>query len=100
MAKRTIQSTAEVPVHANEQQIGGEHYKAAAIEHWDLVTLLELDYFQAQITRYLLRWKTKNGVEDLLKAQHYLAKYIEIAEFDGAPKDYVVAEVLRTLSKK
>jgi len=25
------------------------------------------------------RWKNKNGIEDLKKAQHYLAKLLEVA---------------------
>lgn len=79
---------------ANEQQVGGEHYKAddgmqeraadvgleKVPEHWDLVHIMDMDYFQAQITRYVLRHKKKNGLEDLKKAQHFLAKYIEIKE--------------------
>jgi hypothetical protein len=48
------------------------------LEHWDIVVLFDLDYFQAQITRYLFRWKEKGGLEDLLEAQHYLQKYIEV----------------------
>ncbi len=65
---------------ANRKQIGGTHYKDDPIEHWDLVVLLGLDYFQAQILRYTLRWKKKNGLEDLQKGQHYYQKYIEIEE--------------------
>jgi hypothetical protein len=29
--------------------------------------------------KYISRWKNKNGVEDLKKAQHYLSKLIEVA---------------------
>lgn len=58
-------------------QIGGDHYKAD-IQHWDFAAANELDYFQGAITKYITRWKKKNGVQDLYKAQHYLAKYIEI----------------------
>jgi hypothetical protein len=50
------------------------------------VNEFELDYFQGQITKYLFRWKYKNGVEDLQKALHYMEKYIEIAKLDGGPR--------------
>lgn len=62
---------------ANNTQVGGEHYRTT-IQHWDFAAANELDYFQGQITKYVTRWKKKNGLEDLLKAQHFLAKYVEL----------------------
>lgn len=64
---------------ANSKQVGGQHYKTP-IQHWDFVHANDLDYFQGQITKYVCRWKRKNGVQDLRKAQHFLEKYIELAE--------------------
>lgn len=70
---------------ANKQQIGGSHYKSE-IQHWDYVVANDLDYFQAQITKYVTRWKKKNGIQDLQKARHFLDKYIEIIEAEeGEP---------------
>jgi len=66
---------------ANKRQVAGDHY-SGELQHWDIVVARDWDYFQAQITRYLDRWKKKNGIEDLRKAQHYLDKYIELAEQD------------------
>lgn len=63
---------------ANKMQVGGAHYKKAKIQHWDFAASNELDYFQGQITKYVTRWKLKNGMQDLEKAAHFLAKYIEI----------------------
>jgi len=63
---------------ANARQVGGEHYKNP-IQHWDWVASNDLDYFQGQITKYVARWKLKNGVEDLNKALHFLEKYIELS---------------------
>lgn len=63
---------------ANDRQVGGQHYKTGGEEHWDRVARLDLDYFQGQITKYVERWKAKNGVEDLHKARHFLDKYIEL----------------------
>jgi len=64
---------------ANDRQVGGNHY-ASPIQHWDYVIANDLDYFQGAITKYVTRWKDKNGVEDLLKARHFLDKYIEWAQ--------------------
>lgn len=71
---------------ANDKQVGGGHYKGG-MEHWDIVAHHDLDYFQGQITKYVMRWKKKNGVQDLLKAQHFLEKYIELQEQEP-PCDY------------
>lgn len=61
---------------ANDKQVAGTHYRTA-IQHWDYVIANDLDYFQAQVTKYITRWKKKNGIQDLEKAQHFLEKYIE-----------------------
>jgi Protein of unknwon function (DUF3310) len=63
---------------ANDRQVGGDHYKGHLLQHWDLVQIYGWDYFQGQITKYLMRWRKKNGIEDLEKARHYLDKYIEL----------------------
>lgn len=65
-----------VPV--NRRQVGGTHYGLRSYQHWDMVAEFNLDYFQGQITKYVMRWRDKNGVEDLEKAGHYLEKYMEI----------------------
>lgn len=66
---------------ANDRQVGGEHYGPGTdLQHWDLVAMYGWDYFQGQVIKYLMRWRKKNGVEDLEKAAHYLQKYIEIAK--------------------
>ncbi|MDB4312044.1 hypothetical protein N9937_01310 [bacterium] len=64
---------------ANDTQVGGDHYKLHDGEqHWDRAFRKEYDCFQYIITKWVERWKDKGGVEDLLKAQHALMKYIEL----------------------
>lgn len=63
---------------ANARQVGGQHYGLSDFQHWDMVDLFGLDYFQGQITKYVMRWKKKNGLQDLDKARHFLDKYIEL----------------------
>ena len=69
-----------VTTSANAVQVGGSHYKRedGGEEHWDRVARLRLDYYQAQITKYVERAKLKNGVQDLKTAQHFLQKYLEL----------------------
>jgi hypothetical protein len=87
---------------ANQVQIGGDHYKNGGEEHWDRVHRLGLDYFQAAITKYVERWKLKNGVEDLNKARHFLDKYIELhtEETPGEPLDLTNAEAAASSLQK
>lgn len=61
---------------ANEKQVGGLHYQAA-YQHWDMVIEHDLNYFEGQITKYVMRARKKNGLQDLQKAMHFLEKYIE-----------------------
>lgn len=68
---------------ANGRQVGGDHYKVGGEEHWDRVARLGLDYFQACITKYVERWRKKGGIQDLLKAKHFLEKYIELEQSKG-----------------
>jgi hypothetical protein len=63
---------------ANERQVGGDHYHRHVLEHWDIVALFNLDYYQGQITKYIMRWKDKAGIQDLEKARHFIDKYIEV----------------------
>lgn len=68
---------------ANDRQEGGAHYRSHGkkdLQHWDVVNIFNLDYFQGNITKYVFRHRDKNGIEDLKKARHYLDKYIEILE--------------------
>ncbi len=65
---------------ANEYQVGGDHYrkKDSDTQHWDYATARSFDFFQYQITKYVERWRDKNGIVDLEKAKHFLEKYIEV----------------------
>lgn len=61
----------------NSMQVGGTHYKTA-YEHWDLCVNAALGYLEGNATRYIARWRKKNGVEDLKKALHCTNKLLEV----------------------
>ncbi len=65
---------------ANEYQIGGSHYKGRDLQPWDIIAMFDLDFFEGSALKYLLRWRQKNGVEDLKKARHYIEYLIEREE--------------------
>lgn len=69
---------------ANDAQVGGNHYKDIQIEcpncgkhiqPWDFFGMMP--YLVGCIFKYVLRYKEKNGLEDLKKARHYLDKLME-----------------------
>lgn len=62
----------------NEIQHGGDHYKTGGVEHWDLVEAFNIPYLEGCASKYVARWRRKNGVEDLKKAQHFLQKRREL----------------------
>lgn len=61
----------------NSRQVGGQHY-IAEYQHWDLVCDANMGYFEGQISKYLSRWRKKNGAEDVAKALHYMDKLITL----------------------
>lgn len=63
---------------ANEMQVGGDHYRSD-YQHWDLIIATGMAYLEGQATRYIARWRKKNGLEDLKKALHYINKLEESA---------------------
>ena len=60
------------------------HYNESGIECIDALEAMLGDgfeaYLQGNIAKYLWRYKYKNGVEDLKKAQWYLNKLIGVAD--------------------
>jgi hypothetical protein len=65
---------------ADDMQVGGDHYMDKAIQPWDYIIANNLGYLEGNIVKYISRWKDKGGVDDLRKAQHYLAKLIEVQD--------------------
>ena len=61
-----------------------KHYNESGIECIDALEAMLGDgfesYLQGNIAKYLWRYKYKNGVEDLKKAQWYLNKLIEVCD--------------------
>lgn len=63
---------------ANERQIGGDHYKNGVLEHWDVIERYGVGYLEGCATKYIARWRKKNGLQDLEKASHYVQKLLEL----------------------
>lgn len=52
------------------------HYDTG-YQHWNLVLDTGMGYLEGNATKYVSRWRKKNGLEDLKKALHYVNKLLE-----------------------
>ena len=68
------------PASPDDTQIGGSHYTDMSIEPWEVIERANLDYWDGNAIKYVMRYGSKNGVEDLKKAIHYIEKKISILE--------------------
>ena len=68
---------------SNSYQVGGDHYASKTVQPWDAMESWMskeafAGYLHGNCLKYLARYREKNGVQDLEKCKHYLAKLIEI----------------------
>lgn len=63
--------------HKPADQIGGTHYSDRGIQPIEYINANDLGYHEGNIIKYISRYKFKNGLEDLLKAQWYINDLIK-----------------------
>jgi len=56
------------------------HYKQGSIESIDYIEDQHLGFHEANIVKYIVRWRIKDGVQDLKKAEFYLKRLIALVE--------------------
>ena len=56
------------------------HYTQGKIEVLDFILDQDLPYLAGNIVKYICRYRFKNGVEDLQKAEFYLKRLIKELE--------------------
>jgi len=69
---------------AFDTQIGGGHYKDMKIQPTEFIHQNGIGFIAGNVIKYVVRYKFKNGLEDLKKARHYLDMLIE----DEPEKDF------------
>ena len=62
---------------ATDKQVGGNHYKDFKIQPIKYIQANNLSYCEANVVKYVTRWRSKNGIEDLKKAKHYIDLLME-----------------------
>ena len=66
-------------------QVGGSHYKDAAIQPVEFIHKNKLGFCEGNVVKYISRHKEKGGINDLLKAKHYIDLLIDMEYLDGQP---------------
>lgn len=67
---------------ASDLQYGGNHYKKYVIQPTEFIFKNNIGFIEGNIIKYVLRYKDKNGEQDLIKAKHYIDLLIEY-EYGG-----------------
>lgn len=75
---RKQQSNEEAAMSALNEQPGGSHYKDKAIQPVQYIHANRIGYCEGNVIKYVSRWREKNGLQDLLKARHYIDLLIEL----------------------
>lgn len=57
---------------ARQKQVGGNHYTGYKIQPVEFITVNKIGFIEGNVIKYLLRFKEKNGLQDLDKAIHYI----------------------------
>jgi hypothetical protein len=75
-----------------ERQIGGNHYMRYKVQPIEMFAALNWNYFQSSIAKYILRYKYKNGKEDLEKALHvaHLALELNVQSQGELNEKYII----------
>jgi len=57
-----------------------EYYEGKnGMQPFDVIDAFDLDFYEGNVVKYLIRWRKKNGLDDLLKARNYIDEVIKRA---------------------
>lgn len=87
---------------AREKQVGGRHYRDAAVQPWDVIDTWPLEqrigFYRGNQLKYIMRAGTKSGVqslEEIEKANHYGEKLAEVLREQSEPRGKITVEVTK-----
>ena len=79
----------------DNDNISPQHYQQGNIQVLDFITDQKFSYLEGNIVKYICRYKTKNGLEDLEKANYYLDALInEVFIADEKQADEIDEDIL------
>lgn len=68
-------------------QEGGQHYKSMAIQPIEFIHANNIPFLEANVVKYICRWRNKGGVNDLNKVKHYVDLLIHLEKLDEDSSD-------------
>ncbi|MFF8406955.1 DUF3310 domain-containing protein [Streptomyces sp. NPDC015684] len=80
MADENTVKAASTPLAPGPKDWIPDHYRGAGMQPFDIINAFGLDFYEGNALKYLLRWRKKNGIEDLCKARTYIQLLIDRAE--------------------
>ena len=91
----TLDPTLEPYPSKDNDAISPQHYQQGNIQVLDFINDQKFTYLEGNIVKYISRYKTKNGLEDLEKAQYYLNELIKlVADEDDRIADEIDEDIL------
>lgn len=63
---------------ALDVQVAGSHYKSLAIQPVEFIHANKLGFLEGCIIKRICRWRSKDGVQDLMKIKHEVDLLIEL----------------------
>lgn len=61
-----------IETEPTSDQVGGNHYKDLKIQPTEFIHANNIPFIEGNIIKYVIRHRSKNGIEDLKKAKHYI----------------------------
>lgn len=76
-------------MNALDKQEGGTHYKELPIQPVEYCQRNGLGFCESSVVKYVTRWKSKGGEQDIRKAIHFLELLLELEypELNKKPVD-------------
>ena len=59
-------------MNATETQVGGDHYRKFKIQPTEFIHKNGIPFIEGCVIKYVVRWRYKNGIQDIDKAIHFL----------------------------
>ena len=84
-----LQSMYQMPIPTKNSTTSPSYYGDYVIKPIDFIVNNDIPFAEGCIIKYVVRWKQKNGVEDLKKAKVYLDKLIKLDEKQSNEKDNI-----------
>ena len=84
-----LQTTTASPAPTEHSATSPNYNAKYEVNPIDFIVDNDLPFAEGNIVKYVVRWKQKNGVEDLKKARVYLDKLIELDEQQSKKKDNI-----------